>query len=230
MAQKNEAAVRKRAQITQTNRTMFIWIAVASALIGVGIVVGIFLTQRLMYNEAVIAKKQETVDILNHNLDAVDGLKQEVRKLDANEHLLAARANDEDHALRVILDALPSEANSLALGASLQSRLLSDIDGLRVESLRVDPVFGVEVISDGGMSSAPTDGSAAAEEITFSFTVSGPQAALKKALENLEKSLRTISIVSLRIDGQPGGSQEMSVQGRAFYEPAVEIQFREVSV
>lgn len=228
MAQ-NDAAIRKRAQITQTNRTMFIWIAVASALIGAGIVVGIFLVQRLVYNEAVLAKKQETVTTLNHNIQAVDGLKQEVRKLDVNSALLSARSVDEGQAVRVILDALPSEANSLALGASLQSRLLRGIDGLTIETLQVDPVYGVEVISDG-VESSVVGGDAAASEITFSFTVSGSQDALKKALVNLEKSLRTISIVSLRIDGQPGGRQEMNIQGRAFYEPAREIQFSEVSI
>src|SRR5690606_31131977 len=110
MAQ-NDAAVRKRAQITQTNRTMFLWIAVASALIGAGIVVSIFLVQRLVYNEDVLSKKQETVSTLNSNLAAIDGLKQEVRKLDVNSALLSARASDEDQAVRVILDALPSEAN-----------------------------------------------------------------------------------------------------------------------
>lgn len=228
MAQ-NDAAIRKRAQITQTNRTMFIWIAVASALIGAGIVVGIFLVQRLVYNEAVLAKKQETITTLNHNIQAVDGLKQEVRKLDVNSALLSARSADEGQAVRVILDALPSEANSLALGASLQSRLLRGIDGLTIETLQVDPVYGVEVISDG-VESSVVGGDAAASEITFSFTVSGSQGALKKALVNLEKSLRTISIVSLRIDGQPGGRQEMNIQGRAFYEPAREIQFSEVSI
>ncbi|NCS83216.1 hypothetical protein GW746_02245, partial [Candidatus Saccharibacteria bacterium] len=111
-----DAAIRKRAQIAKTNRVMFLWIAVSSAVIGVCIVVSIFLAQRLFYNEAVLAKKQETVTTLIKNLAAVDGLKQEIRKLDANAALLAARAKDDDRAVRVVLDALPSEANSLALG------------------------------------------------------------------------------------------------------------------
>lgn len=229
MAQ-NDVTVRKRAQITQTNRTMFLWIAVASALVGAGIVVSIFLFQRLIYNESVISKKQDTITTLNQNIEAVDSLKQEIRKLDVNSALLSSRASDEDQAIRVILDALPSDANSLALGASLQSRLLRGIEGLTIESLQVEPVYGVEVISDGGDGSDFSGDSAASGEITFNFTVSGNQGALKKALVNLEKSLRTISIVSLRIDGQPGGRQEMNIQGRAFYEPAVEIDFREEPV
>ena len=148
-----DAAIRKRAQIAKTNRIMFLWIAVSSAVIGACIVVSIFLAQRLFYNEAVLAKKQETVTTLNQNLAAVDGLKQEILKLDANSALLAARAKDDDRAIQAVLDALPAEANSLALGASLQNRLLNGIDGLTLQSLQVSPVAGVEVIDMSGMTS-----------------------------------------------------------------------------
>ncbi|NCO10791.1 hypothetical protein GW930_02720 [Candidatus Saccharibacteria bacterium] len=224
-----DAAIRKRAQIAKTNRVMFLWIAVSSAVIGVCIVVSIFLAQRLFYNEAVLAKKQETVTTLIKNLAAVDGLKQEIRKLDANAALLAARAKDDDRAVRVVLDALPSEANSLALGASLQNRLLSGVDGLTLQTLQVDPVAGVEVIDTSGMTSGAVS-SDGFSQISFSFTISGNQASLKKALENLERSIRTIEVLSLRIDGQSNGVQEMSVQGRAFYEPARTLEFSEVKV
>ncbi len=220
----NEIAVRKRMQIAKTNRIMFLWIAISSALIGVALVVSIFLVQRLIYNEAVIAKKQETVNTLKHNLDAVDSLKQEVRKLDVNAALLSARANESDQAIQVILDALPSGANSTALGSSLQKRLLADVSGLTLQTLQVDPVAGVETVLDGG---AGGDGSFS---ITFNFTVAGSQSALKKVLQNLELSIRTIEVTSLRITGQSGGAQEMSIQGRAFYEPAKTIEFKEEAI
>lgn len=220
----NEIAVRKRMQIAKTNRIMFLWIAISSALIGIALVVSIFLVQRLIYNEAVIAKKQETVSTLKHNLNAVDSLKQEVRKLDVNAALLSARANDSDQAIQVILDALPSGANSTALGSSLQKRLLADVSGLTLQTLQVDPVAGVETVLDSGASG---DGSFS---ITFNFTVAGSQSALKKVLQNLELSIRTIEVTSLRITGQPGGAQEMSVQGRAFYEPAKTIEFNEEAI
>jgi len=224
----NETALRKRAQIAKTNKMVFMWIAIASAVVGAALVAAIFLIQQLVYNEKVLSKKQDTISTLEDNLAAVDGLKGEILKLDANDTLLKARANDEQRAVQVILDALPSDANSLALGASLQKKLLNGIDGLSVEGLQVDPVQGVEVISDGSSYTGTTDDGQLA--ITFSFTVSGNEAALKQALVNLERSIRIIQVTSLVVEGQAGNEQEMSIEGRAFYEPAVTIELREEKV
>lgn len=215
-------AVRKRTQIAKTNRMMFLWIAVASAVVGVAIVVSIFLVQKLMYNEKVLLEKQATITTLEQNNKAIPGLQQAIRVLDTNSALMSARANDSDQAIQVILDALPSEANSLALGASLQNKLLAGISGLTIESLRVDPVIGIEVLTDNGASSTTTSLSGF-NEITFQFAVSGNQTALKQVLTNIERSIRAIEITSLRIESQ-GSRQVMSVQGRAFYEPAKTIQ------
>lgn len=226
----NDASIRKRVQIAKTNKMMFLWIAIASAIVGMAVVVSIFLAQRLVYNEKVLAKKQETITTLEANLDAVDTLKEEILKLDANSALLATRAGGEDQAIQVILDALPSEANSLALGASLQKNLLNGIDGLTLESLSVTPVQGVEVVDDGSVvdeSSTTGDGS---NSISFSFTVTGDQNATKQALLKLEKSIRTIEIVSLRIDGGLDGTTEMTVDGRAFYEPEKTLELTEEPV
>ena len=226
----NDASIRKRVQIAKTNKMMFLWIAIASAIVGMAVVVSIFLAQRLVYNEKVLAKKQETITTLEANLDAVDTLKEEILKLDANSALLATRAGGEDQAIQVILDALPSEANSLALGASLQKNLLNGIDGLTLESLSVTPVQGVEVVDDSSVvdeSSTTGDGS---NSISFSFTVTGDQNATKQALLKLEKSIRTIEIVSLRIDGGSDGITEMTVDGRAFYEPEKTLELTEEPV
>jgi len=47
----NDTALRKRTQISQANRTMFLWIAGASALVGFALVASIFLGQKLLFNE-----------------------------------------------------------------------------------------------------------------------------------------------------------------------------------
>lgn len=213
----NTAALRKRAQIAKANRTMFIWIAVSSAVIGVAIVLIIFLAQNLFYNERLLAEKNKTISVLEANNSAIPGLKSEVRVLDTNEALAAARAKESDQTLQVILDALPSDANSPALGASLQSKLLAGIPGLVVESLQVDPVVGVESLSDGAVVNASSG--APAYEITFQFAVSGSPEALELVLQNLERSIRLIDVRTLRIETQ-GSSQLMTINARAFYEPA----------
>lgn len=223
-----EVAVQKRAQISKASRTMFLWIAMASLLVGAAMVVSFFMFKILLYGEKVLAAKTNTEATLSHNLKTIDALKDEIRALDTNEALASVKANERDQALQVVLDALPSEANSLALGASLQNRLLIGGAGVTLESIQVDSVEGVET-GVGDAAGTTLDGSATGETsnaITFQFIVRGSDDGLRGVLANLERSIRTIQVTSVRISGEAGG-QTMSVQGRAFYEPAKVIELRE---
>lgn len=229
MKQGNDVAIRKRTQIANANRTMFIWIAVASALVGTALVLGIFMGQKLLYNEKVLGEKQNTVSTLAHNNSVVGDLEQAIRVLDTNSALSSVKANESDQAVQVILDALPSEANSFALGSSLQNKLLTGINGLTIDSLQVDPVIGVETLtSDTATEDASATG-AESGEITFQFVVSGDQNALRAVLSNLERSIRTIQVTAVRIETQSTGPQ-MTVQGKAFYEPAKVIELQDKAV
>jgi len=222
-------ALRKRTQIAQASRTMFIWIAVASVLVGVGVVVSIFFFQKLVYGEAVLAEKQTTVSTLDANLKVVDDLKQNVQALDASSALMSVKANPSDETLQVVLDALPADANSLALGASLQNVLLANIPGqFSLESLQVTPVSGVESLDDSNTVDA-SGADTAANQIDFSFAVKGDQNALRQVLKNLELSIRTIVVTHLTLETQSDGVS-MVVEGHAFYQPAKTIQLTEKPV
>lgn len=247
----NDAAIRKRSQIASANKTMFLWIAGASAIVGVALVVSIFLFQKLVYAEKVLAAKQETVSILDNNNKVATELQDEIRVLDTNQALSSVKANPTDQAIQVILDALPSEANSFALGSSLQNKLLVGINGLSIESLQVDPVIGVETLTDEFLTAQSegtdesgesgeevateetggeeSEGSATSKEITFQFVVKGSQDALRQVLDNLERSIRTIVVTSVRIETQATGP-EMTVQGKAFYEPSKTVELRKETV
>lgn len=221
--QPKEAALRKRTQIAKANRMMFAWVAGVSVVVGFAIIGAVFLVQMLMFNERVLQEKSNTVSTLKANNANVEELESQVRVLDLNTALISAKANPDDQTLQVILDALPGEPNSLALGASLQKRLLSGISGLSVNSLQVDSVsvdeFGGTVVDAGTEEQMPN-------EIGFQFSVSGNTNALRKVLSNLERSIRTIDVTNLRIESQ-GGEQILSVEGRAFYEPAKTVELRE---
>lgn len=218
MIEPKEIALRKHSQIAKANRTMFIWVASVSVVVGVALVLSVFLVQRIIFNEKILAEKANTVTTLKSNNSVITELEAQVRVLDNNQALISTKAKPTDQAIQVILDALPSEANSLALGASLQNKLLSDVEGLIIESLQVDPVPGVESAAATSSSSA----SKASGEITFRFSVSGDEPALKQALERLERSIRTIDVVMLTIESQ-GTKRVMTVEAKAFYEPTREV-------
>lgn len=206
---KADKTLRKRQQISKANRMMFIWVAAGSGVVGVALVVSIFLVQQLIFNEKVLLKKNETVSSLSKSQDAVPELRKEIAVRNTDQGLLDSRAKDEDKPLQVIIDALPDTANTAALGASLQTKLIPG-SNIQLESLQVDPIL--EGTSEGAMS--------------FSFSVSTPQSAigeLRNLQQRLERSIRAINITSVLIETS-ATKATMTVSGEAYYEPARTVE------
>jgi hypothetical protein len=219
----NDVAIRKRTQIAKANKTMFLWIAIASALVGSALVVSFFLFQKAVFNEKVLGAKQDTVNALNTNNKVAPQLEDEIRVLDTDQALISSKANDSDQAIQVILDALPSDGNSLALGASLQNKLLAGVPGITsIQSLRVDPIAGIESLSDD-TTVVDASSSTTGNEITFQLAIKGSQEGIKAVFQNFEKSIRLIKITSMQIETQQDG-QLLTLQAKAFYEPSKSIE------
>jgi len=234
-----DVAIRKRQQIANANRMMFIWVAAISAIVGIAIVVSIFLLQKAWFNEKVLGEKSKTASTLVHNNEVIGQLKDQIRVLNTNDALKSSMIDGEQEPIQVVLDALPAEANSSALGASLQEKFLNNPE-LTIESLNVDPVPGVESQSDANVQdasstsdTASTDTSGADQnQITFRFSVStgiNNASALKELLQKLERSIRAINITTLNIETQ-GNKLVLTVDGQAFYEPAKTVDLKDKTV
>lgn len=220
MAKKDTVALRKRAQIAKASRAMFLWVALASVVVSIAAVLIIMMGQKMLHNQRAINELNKTVATLRGNNESVSELENQVRMLGSNPALLGLRTSSDDNALRAILDALPAEPNPSALGASLQSRLFENI---RVESIQIDPIYtDVEYIDE----SVQEDG---VQEITFQFSVRGNSAALKELLERLERSIRTIQVSDMRIEGS-GNDQMLSVNGKAYYLPAKQLELKNMDI
>lgn len=205
--------LRKRTQISKANRTMFLWVASASVVIGFAAVAIVFLAQMLMFNEKVLKEKDNTIAVLIANNKNIPKLQSQVKLLDLDQNLIDIKANPDDQPIQVILDALPSEANSLALGASIQEKFLNQAT---LNSLQVDPVEGVEIISESDNGASSDDESS--NVINFRFSVSGDKESLKEILLKIEKSIRIIEILSLKVESQKD-VLALTIKARAFYEP-----------
>lgn len=226
-----ETALRKRQQIASANRMMFIWIAAISVVVGIAIVVSIFLVQKAWFNEKVLLEKNNTASTLEHNNSVIEELKDEIRVLNTNEALRSSMASGETQPIQVVLDALPADANSSALGASLQEKFLND-PALTIETLSVDPVAGVEALGDTNVEDFSVSESDGTNQITFRFSVStgvDNASALKSLLQRLERSIRAINVTMLNIETQ-GSRLILSVEGYAFYEPARSVELRNKTV
>ena len=236
MDKKDTTALRKRAQISKANKTMFIWVACASVVVSVSVVLVVMMVQKGMHNQKAISELNSTVRTLRQNNEVVGELENQVRALGSNEALLGLRASDDDNALQVILDALPAEPNPSALGASLQAKLLSDV---RVNSVQITPIDSLETpvdpvageTAEGSSGSEPVDKASVPEtgRISFQFSVQGKPESLKALLDRLERSIRTIQISHLNIESS-GGDQVLSVQGEAYYLPAKQVELKNMDV
>lgn len=224
--------MRKRDRIFNANRMMFLWISGVSAIVGFAVVLSLFLGQKILFGERVLEAKNETVARLEQNIEAVPKLKDNVRVLDTNQGLKDTRLKEDDRPIQSVLDALPADANSTGLGASLQSKLLSNIPGITMDSIKVDPVAGVETDSSGGEDvidassrSILTEENAISFSLTVSTSANNPDA-LREVLLRLERSIRAIDVRSLSITTQ-SSRLVLTLSGRAFYEPARTIELRD---
>jgi hypothetical protein len=221
---KPTAGLRKRQQIRQANRMMMIWIAGISVVVGVSLVLIIFLAQKILFGEKVIFEKNKTVSVLEKNLTTVDALKGNVRVLNTNESLKATRLNDGGPPLQSVLDALPADANSTALASSLQTKLLTGVPGIVVETINVVPVGGLETTANG--TSQTGTNSIGSNQISFTFSVSADAnnySSLRQVLERLEKSIRPFNITSLSVEAQ-GSRVIMTATGVSYYNPAQTVE------
>lgn len=226
---KKEVALRKHQQIEQTNRTMFLWVAMASVVIGVAIIASIFLVQRALFKEKVLTAKERTASVLEQNNKNIEELKNSVRAINTNDDLRKVMIDGQTEPVQVVLDALPNTANSSALGASLQQKLLND-PALRIETLTVNPVFGVEDIASS--SNTNTVSSSNSNAITFSFSVStDAQNAnpLRDVLKKLERSIRTIHVTKAMVERQ-GNRISLTCNAEAYFEPEKNVELKSTTV
>ena len=214
----------KRKAIADSNKTMFLWVAGMSVVVGMCIVVMIFLGQQIAFKVKVVAALGGTVSDINHNNKVANELMENVRLLESNDALRSVKIGDEK-ALQVPLDALPADRNAIALGASLQEVLLTGVSGLEVVSLAVD-TDGAAAQADGATAEEATaaDGGSAVASISIQMQLkAGSASTIKDALNRLERSIRIIDIDTFYLE-RGDSTYEVSITAHAYYEPAQDLQ------
>lgn len=213
MPETKDAAVRKRQQISQSSRTMFIWVSVASMVVGFALVISWFLLQQIIFKNKVIDAKNQTVSTLQADNSAMPNLTNNIRVLDTDSSLNSVKTNANEQALQVILDALPADYNPLALGASIQQKLVGGVPNVSLESLDTTPQ------DNSGAVSTATTGRSDRQSIGFSMTVSSSDPdALANVLKRFESSIRTIDIDNLSIE-KTDSKFTMTIVAHAYYLP-----------
>ena len=112
-----QTAIKKRQVIANSNKTMFMWVAGMSAVVGIALVLAFFLVEQLMFKTTVTSKLDDTASTLTKNNKETTALMDNLRARSTDEGLNSVKALPDDQALQVVLDALPADDNSLALGS-----------------------------------------------------------------------------------------------------------------
>lgn len=221
-----ESSIRKRQQIFKANRMMFLWVAMASAVIGFALVISISLMQRIIYNQKVIGEKNKTYSTLANNNKKVSQLEDQIKTINYSSDVLKKlRAKDSDDPIQVVLDALPSDSNRLALGSSLQNVLLANIPGSSLESMKVESTAEAGSVKK----STATIGTVENNSLDVTFTLkinSGSEDSIREMLTRLEKSIRTFKVTNVKIEYSLD-KMNVTVTAKAYYEPAKVVELTE---
>lgn len=208
--------LKKRQQIQKANKIVFIWVAIAGIVVSIALVLGQFMFKQLMYNNKVIEHQSSTNKTLQANIATYDGLVAEVNKLLANPRLNDLRVNKTpggDNALQVVIDAMPTTNDQIALAASLQQAILNR-SGVTVGALSFPE--GASVVSADG--DVPLEGAAegAVVEVPFAFKVTGSYQQIEAMFRDIHLSIRPISITNIKMNGT-NSAMTVDVQAKAYY-------------
>jgi hypothetical protein len=213
MADKPQNGLKKRQQIDNTGRKMFFWVAGASVVVSFAIVGLIFLVQKGLMNMEVINAKGETVNTMKQNVENAKELSKSVKKLNGDRSLgLVTSKVKTSNNLDKIFGALPYEEDTVPLAASLQDTLLL---GITLESLSLE---GGAVSESSDSAAAAPEQVGSAEIIGFSFKATGSPDDLKNMFQQLNSSIRPISITSLSLEPAGQGRLTASVSATTYYQ------------
>lgn len=221
-----ESSIRKRQQIFKANRMMFLWVAMASAVIGFALVISISLMQRIIYNQKVIGEKNKTYSTLANNNKKVSQLEDQIKTINYSSDVLKKlRAKDSDDPIQVVLDALPSDSNRLALGSSLQNVLLANIPGSSLESMKVESTAEAGSVKKSTATTGAVENNSL--DVTFTLKInSGSEDSIREMLTRLEKSIRTFKVTNVKIEYSLD-KMNVTVTAKAYYEPAKVVELTE---
>ena len=203
--------VKKRQQIQQANKIVFIWVGIAGVAVAVAIVLAQFMIRQFIFNTSVISAQAKTNDVLVKNIAEYEPLKTEVSKLVANQDLSRLRVQEQDSALQVIIDAMPTTNEPIALIASLQQVILAK------SGAQISDVSLAAVLEDTGI---PIEGDTATisgvQTVDFNVKTSGSYESIVKLLQDMHNSIRPISVTGLKLSGS-NANMQADITAQTYY-------------
>jgi len=211
--------LKKRQQIEVAGRIMFIWVAIAACALSFCAATGQYLFVRWQHNNSVLAAKQKAADTLAENIKNSQSLIKEVDGLVADVSLGAVKTEEKDPNTKSVLDALPTTFDPAALATSLQQIVLSR-SSVAIDNISVPQELAVQ--GEDAMKPVP-------QEMTFSFIISGSYDSIKKAIVDIEKTIRPIKITSINLAGSDNNLRA-AIEAVTYYQPSKSVTLGEETI
>jgi Tfp pilus assembly protein PilO len=188
----------KRLGVEKAKSTVFAALVIASIVVSFSIVTIQFLFGTIQFNNRVIERQEENVDILNENLKQIAEIEEAFDLFEATSSVDSQE----------VLDALPSKYDFPALATSIES--LASRNGLILE------IFDGNDLGDEASS---REINPQPLEIPFTITVSGTYEDITNFAGDLEKSIRPISTTFYEISGTDENIT-VTMEAVSYYQPA----------
>ncbi len=194
----NNQLMSRREKILKAGSMMFVAVAVAAVILAISVVSVRFLWATKSYNDRVIEKKSMARDQINQNTQNLQKLSEQYSVLNASEATNTT----------TILHALPPSYDYAALASSIES--LAQRSGVS---------FTGAIGQDDSANAVASASVSTPLEIPLTLQVSGDYDSVKSFIENLEKSIRPISVIGATYSGT-NSSLRAAVQATTYYQPA----------
>lgn len=219
--------LKKRQQISQANKAIFVWVAVAAVAVSFCAVALQFLIREGIFNQKIISAKADTNQTLQQNLSVADQLKANVQALLANSDLQSVATANSKNNLQVVLDALPTDGDATSFATSLQKVVLSrsgaDVAQLSTQSEFTGGDDSLDSGDSGDMSSDLTDTGSLiqtdASTLPFDAEVHGNYGEINDMLGDIARTIRPINVTHITVTGADD-NLSVTLNGNTFYLPA----------
>lgn len=184
----------KSLQIEKSTRDMIVAASIATACAVACLVIGWALAQHIGYNFKIIGELNNTKSTLEKNVINFNSLKDQITELnneidltESGKLLQNLKLDKSSKNTDVLDNALPDKDDRARLFSSLDNIILASVTHSAINTNPADENIMPIPIVPG--------------EAEFSFKLSGSEDALRGTLQNIEKTIRPISLRTMRITG-----------------------------
>jgi hypothetical protein len=233
--------VSKRTELSKSKTRLFVALVIASIISSASLVAAIGYYRQASYLNKVTSAKEDAVEQLKINKDAVSSLEEAYKTFASlSPNMLGGipagnNERDGDNG-RLVLDALPSSYDFPALATSLEKLLagytinsITGTDDATAQAQANAAPGSTEAAADSGQSESSTTSKSPApttapttisepKEISFSINVKTDYDGYKKLVKNFERSIRPIKIVNVSLTGR-NTELQVTIDAKTYYQP-----------